>query len=160
MKETILDFLRQLADAQDKAIEVLQRKQTLLVRPDKAELEACTTKEQDVLERLRQALLRREEILQNARSEGRTAETIEMLCEEIFPDSLEYRRTLDAVMERTRRIRYLAMANWTITQRSIIHLSQILEMIETRGQGKTTYSPQNGKESSPGSGGGFVDRVA
>lgn len=160
MKESILDFLRQLADAQDKALGVLQRKQTLLVRPNKVELDACATEEQNALELLRKAIRRREEILLDAQNRGYEADTIEILCEKIFSNSSEYRPSLDAVMEQTRQIRYLALANWTITQRSIIHLSQILEIIETRGQGKTTYSPQNGKESTQNSGGGFVDRVA
>lgn len=159
MQTEILDFLRQFATVQERTVSVLRQKQTLLLRPDKATLDAIGIEENEVLEQLRQILRRRESILLRAEREGTAADTLQELCERLFPKNSACFQQLEETRQRSQRIRFLALTNWTMTQRSIVHLSHILELIETRGEGKTTYSPQNGKETTSSSG-GFVDRVA
>ncbi|MDR2705649.1 MAG: flagellar protein FlgN [Planctomycetaceae bacterium] len=159
MEHEIIAFLNQLATVQEKILDVLKKKQTLLVKPDKESLAAITAEEERTLILLQQSLDHREKILEFAKKQGHNVDSIQMLCEQIFPKPSEWRMLVNAANNRNRQIRYLALANWTVSQKSLIHLTQILEIIETRGQGKTTYKPQKGKENHS-SGGGFVDRVA
>jgi hypothetical protein len=159
MEHEITAFLSQLAITQEKILDVLKKKQTLLVKPDKDSLAAITAEEERTLILLQESLDHREKILESAKEQGHNVDSIQMLCEQIFPKPNEWRMLVNAANNRLRQIRYLALANWTVSQKSLIHLTQILELIETRGHGKTTYKPQNGKENHS-SGGGFVDRVA
>lgn len=162
MIDTILDFLKQLISAQDTTISVLQRKQKLLVNPNQAALDAIGKEEQSVLQKLGDIQQQREKILVQGRQEGVEAASLQELCEKKFPNHFDCQRLLVSTGQRSRQIRYLALSNWSMTQRSMIHLAQMLEIIETKGQGKTTYNgPKNtGKDKPSASGGGFVDRVA
>ncbi|MDR3197725.1 MAG: flagellar protein FlgN [Planctomycetaceae bacterium] len=160
IEQEVVAFLNQLAMVQEKILDVLKRKQILLVKPDKESLAAITAEEELTLLLLQQTLDYREKILESAKKQEHNADSIRILCEQIFPKpNNEWRLLVDAAQNRNRQIRYLALANWTVSQKSLIHLTQILEIIETRGQGKTTYEPQKGKKPYS-SGGGFVDRVA
>ncbi|MDR1141578.1 MAG: flagellar protein FlgN [Planctomycetaceae bacterium] len=159
IEHEIIVFLSQLATVQEKILDILTKKQALLVKPDKESLAAITTEEEHTLILLQQSLDHRKKILESAQKQGHDVDSIQMLCEQIFPKPREWRMLVNAAHNRNRQIRYLALANWTVSQKSLIHLTQILEIIETRGQGKTTYKPQKGKEEHS-SGGGFVDRVA
>ncbi|MDR2439597.1 MAG: flagellar protein FlgN [Planctomycetaceae bacterium] len=159
MEHEVITFLNQLATVQEKILDVLKKKQSLLVKPDKEALATITAEEEQTLMLLQQSLDHREKILEFAKEQGYKVDSIRMLCEQIFPKPNEWRLLINAAQNRNQQIRYLALANWTVSQKSLIHLTQILEIIETRGQGKTTYKPQKGKEIQS-SGGGFVDRVA
>lgn len=161
MKNTILHFLQDLATTQAQVIVVLQEKQSLLVCPDKKKLEEITPKENEVLNLLHQIQLQREQILQEAANQGAPSVSIQEVCHALFPTDLQVQRLLETTTQGSQQIRYLALANLTMTQRSIIHLAQVLEIIETRGQGKVTYhTGVHTQENKTSTGGGFVDRVA
>ncbi len=155
MKAKLIEFLKVLAMAQDATLDVLRKKQTLLVKLAANALADIEAEERDALAGLRSALEKREEILREAERAGIGADSIQSLCETLFPNNFEVRKLLDMAQNRSRQLRFLALTNWTMSQKSMIHLSQLLELIETRGQGKTTYKPTKGTE-----GGGLVDRVA
>lgn len=155
MKTKIIEFLKQLDAAQEKTLKILQEKQILLVKPESKALAKVAEEEVAAMEQLRLVLEKREEILLAAGEQGTEVESVQELCETLFPNNFEVRKLLDLARSRTQQLRFLALTNWTISQKSMIHLSQLLELIETRGQGKTTYKPTKGTE-----GGGLVDRVA
>jgi len=156
MKTDLLDFLSQLIETQKQMLAVLHEQQRVLVRPEKEALAMVTAKEKGALDQMRQVLDRREELLTAARLQNICGDTIEQLCGQFFPRNLEVHKMLDEAKHRTHQIRLLAYTNWTLSRKSMIHVSQILELLETQGQGKTTYHPR----SNDASGGGFVDRVA
>ena len=156
MKTDILDFLAQLAEAQDQMLAVLHKKQAILVRPEKETISLISAEEGAAVEKMQRVLNRREELLTSARLQNIGGDSIEQLCEHFFPRNLEVYKMLDAVKQRTHQIRLLAYTNWTMSRKSMIHVSQILELLQTQGQGKTTYQPRPTDRS----GGGFVNRVA
>jgi hypothetical protein len=158
MQHEILEFLKQLAAAQEKTLTVLQKKQALLVKPDEESLAYLAVEEEDAHNQFKQSLEQRQKILASACEQGLRADSIQVLCEQLFPMQIEWRKTLDASIARSQQIRYLAFTNWTMSQKSLAHLTKMLEIIETKGLGKTTYNPQS--KESPHMGGGFVDRVA
>ncbi|MCL2745026.1 MAG: flagellar export chaperone FlgN [Planctomycetaceae bacterium] len=162
MKDLILNFLTELTAAQEKAADVLQRKQKILVKPEKSEVDAIAAEEKIVLESLANILTQRETILAQGKEQGIAADSIKELCEKLLPAHLECQRLINLAGQQSRNLRYLALANYTVSQRSLIHLNQVLEIIETKGQGHTTYSNQNENAlpSKPSAGGSFVDKVA
>ena len=157
MEQDILRFLSQLSTVQERALSVLRRKQEFLVKPDRDGLMEIVAEEHKVLDLLQQCLARREEILADARQKGYAVESISSLCQRIFPRS-ECLRLAEEAARQSQLIQFQSRANWMMTQKSIVHLSQMLEIVKTRGQGKSTYHRQSEKESSLS--GGFVDRVA
>ena len=157
MKTDILDFLVQLTETQDQMLAALHKKQAVLVKPEKEAMESVTAEEEAVLEKMQKMLDRREELLTAARLQNILSDSIERLCGHLFPHNVSVHKLLDGARHRTQQIGLLAYTNWTMTRKSMIHISQILELLETRGQGKTTYQPQSNTDISQGS---FVDRVA
>ena len=157
MKAELQDFLHQLIDAQTRMLTVLHKKQAILVKPDKEAVAHISAEEESTLATMQNVLHRREELLTTARLQNIRGDSIEQLCGHFFPHNVEVQKMLDEVKSRTQQIQLLAYTNWTMSRKSMIHISQILELLETRGQGKTTYQPQVAAGISRG---GFVDRVA
>jgi len=157
MKTDILNFLHQLIEAQINMLAVLHKKQTILVRPEKEAIATISAEEEQTLAKMQNMLTRREELLTSARLQNIRGDSIEQLCEHFFPRNIEVHKLLDEIKHRSHQIRLLAYTNWTMSRKSLIHVSQILELLETRGQGKTTYQPQMPADSARG---GFKDWVA
>ena len=157
MKTDLIDFLNRLIETQKQMLAVLHRQQAVLVRPEKEAMALVTADEEVVREKMQQVFSRREELLTAARLQNISGDSIEQLCEHFFPRNIEVQKKLDEARHRRDQIRLLAYTNWTMSRKSMIHVSQILELLETRGQGKTTYHPRK-DDGTPS--GGFVDRVA
>ena len=155
MKAELQDFLNQLIDAQTQMLAVLHKKQTILVKPEKEAVAQISAEEEKTLETMQNVLHRREELLTTARLQNIRGDSVEQLCEHFFPRNLEVQRMLGDIKHRSHQIRLLAYTNWTLSRKSLIHVSQILELLETGGRGKATYQPQTSSTRS-----GLVDRVA
>ena len=157
MKTEIQIFLKQLIDAQHQMLAVLQTKQQILVHPEKEAMAAITAEEEKTLATMQRMLERREELLTAARLQNVPGETIEQLCEHFFPRHLEVQKLLNEIKNLARQISFLGFTNWKMGRQSLIHIEQILELLETRGQGITTYHPQSKAVSARGV---SVDRIA
>ena len=157
MKKQLLNFLNQLIETQVQMLAMLQKKQAILVQPKKQAIALIYAEEEGTVKTMQDMLQRREEILTAARLQNVRGDSIEQLCEHFFPRNIEVHKLLTETRQYTHQIRLLAYTNWTMSRKSLIHVSQILELLETRGQGKTTYQPSANTDAS---GGGFVDRAA
>ena len=157
MKTDIQNFLQQLIETQSQVLAILKKKQTILVKPEKEAIALVTAEEEEALNKMQNILKRREELLTAARLQNVQSNTIEQLCGHFFPHNTEVQKLLDEAKHRTHQIGLLAYTNWTIARKSLIHVSQILELLETQGQGKTTYQPQTHTDTARG---GLMDRVA
>ena len=157
MKTDIQTFLNQLVESQSQMLTVLHKKQAILVKPEKDALALIAAEEEQVLVKMQAVLDRREELLTAARLRNIPSGSIEQVCSHVFPHNFEVQKVLTEARHRTQQISLLAYTNWTMSRKSLIHVSQILELLETRGRGKTTYQSQSKTDRSSGS---FVDRVA
>ncbi|MDR0869529.1 MAG: flagellar protein FlgN [Planctomycetaceae bacterium] len=158
MKQQILNFFKYLTAVQEKTLAVLQQKQSALVKPDRNVLSTLAAEEQEVLELLQQTRNEREQILTAAQQRGLNAGSVQTVCEQVFEQQTEWKPLVDSLQERSRQIQFASLTNWTMSQKSLVHLTQILEFIETRGEGKTTYCLS--KNVPAVTGGGFIDKAA
>jgi hypothetical protein len=55
-----------------------------------------------------------------------------------------------------RLLQHHSLTNWVVTQRTLIHLSQMIEIVATGGRMSSTY----GRPESVATSGGFVDHQA
>ena len=154
MKADILNTLDQLFEAQTQMLSVLNKKQAVLVRPEKDAMALIAAEEEKSLEEMQIILKRREDILETARLQNIRGESIEQLCGHFFPHNTDVQKLLDETKHRTQQIRLLAYTNWVLSRKALIHVSQILELLDTSGLGKTTYQPRQQ------AGGKRVNRVA
>jgi len=149
-------FLQRLSAVQDRTLEVLARKRRMLVESDVPGLEAAGQEERQLVESLQQCLDQREELLGRARQEGLPSESVRSLTKAL-PGQAR-RDLLDQVQQATLRSRLLqhhSLTNWVLVQKTLIHLSQLLEIIATGGRLQPTY----GKDQCAGPTGALVDRA-
>jgi flagellar biosynthesis/type III secretory pathway chaperone len=157
MNTNVLEFLSQLLESQDSMLAVLHKKQAILAKPEKEAIASLAAEEEAALKKMQKVLQGREALLTAARLQNIPSDSIEQLCGHFFPHNANVQKLLEEAKHRTHQIGLLAYTNWTMSRKSLIHVSQILELLETRGQGKTTYQPQTTRDISRGR---LVDHVA
>ena len=149
-------FLTDLSAVQEESLEILTRKRQLLVDADTEGLAEIAQREQALIERLQESLKRRQGLLERAGAEGLPSESIRSLSTAL-PDRRkgELADQLDQAAGRARLLQHHALTNWVLVQRTLIHLSQMLEIIATGGQMQPTYERKDSVEAS----GALVDRA-
>ena len=149
-------FLTDLSAVQAESLAVLSRKRELLVAADAQGLSEIGKHEAALIERLGDCLKRRQQLLGWAADDGLPSDSIRALSAAL--PSPQRRQTAGQIDESARRARLLAhhsLTNWVLVQRTLIHLSQMLELIATGGRLKPTYEKGKSIEAT----GALVDQV-
>jgi flagellar biosynthesis/type III secretory pathway chaperone len=150
-------LLGELSEVQTALLGTLNEKRQLLASGDVAALSALAPREQELADRLQACHERRQQLLARASADGLPADSIQSLSERLPADS---RSRVNAIIReaagRTQLLQHQSLANWVLVQRSLLHLSQLIEIIATGGRTKPTY----GKGSESGGSGALVDRAA
>jgi hypothetical protein len=151
-------FMTDLLAVQDDTLHVLVRKRELLGASDGEGLAMLGVEEARIVDRLQECLRRREEMLGRAAREGLPADSIQSLTKAL-PKSRrgELPKQLRLSKAQSRLLQNHSLTNWVIAQKTLIHLSQVLEIIATGGRLKPTY--ERGEPATVGSG-ALVDHEA
>jgi hypothetical protein len=152
----IAGLLTELADVQTSLLDVLGQKRQLIATGDHVALGAMAGREQILIDRLQACLEHRGELLSQAEADGLPADSIQALSESL--PSEPRNRVKASIAEATNRSRLLqhqSLTNWVLVQRSLLHLSQLIEIIATGGRLQPTYG--NGSNRQPS--GALVDRA-
>jgi flagellar biosynthesis/type III secretory pathway chaperone len=150
-------LLNDLLAVQDDLSVNLAKKRELLIASDTAGLTALAPEEEQLIQRLQECVKRREELLAKAAQEGLPVESIHALAESLPPERRgELPNRLTQASSRARLLQHQSFTNWLVIQRSLIHLSQMLEIIATGGRLQPTY----GKGEPVNASGAIVDRAA
>jgi flagellar biosynthesis/type III secretory pathway chaperone len=156
-RKQLAGFLGETLQAQKDIVALLERKCELFAKNDPAAVGALAKEEQAAADRLKQCLAEREKLLQYAAAEGLPAQSVEVLAKAIVPYSDdEFFTLLRAVQYESQLLRQHNMANWVVAQRSMLHASQMLEIIATRGRMNSTYTRDHQRNRST-TGGTLVD---
>lgn len=152
----LAEFLAELSAVQDATLEVLTRKRECLVAKDLSGLAEVGRHEEEVIGRLGQCLQRRERLLGRAAGEGLPADSIQSLTAAMPRQSREdIAGQVRHAAGRARLLQHHSLTNWVLTQRTLLHLSQMIEIIATGGRMKPTY----GREEPVHAGGTLVDHA-
>jgi hypothetical protein len=153
----VAQLLTELSAAQDELFAVLGKKRTLLKGADHVGLAALLPEEEQLLEKMKACASKREQLLARARQEGMPSQSISALSNALptAKNSDLPARIADA-NSRTRLLHNESITNWIVIQRTLIHLSQMLEIIATGGRLEPTY----GKGELVNATGSLVDRAA
>ena len=150
-------LLNDLLAVQDELLGTLSQKRELLKAADAEGLAEMASKEEKLIGSLQECMQRRQTLLAQADRQGLPSENIRVLTKAL-PD--ERRHSLDEQVHRAetqaRLLRHHSLTNWVVIQRTVIHLSQMLEIIATGGRLQPTY----GEGEPVNASGGLVDRAA
>ncbi len=151
----LAEFLAELSAVQDETLGVLTKRRNLLVAADAQGLATVGKEEEAVKEKLQRCLERREQLLRDAAEEGLPSDSIRSLTHALpKPGGRELSDRVHLARRRARLLQHESLVNWVLAQRTLLHLSQILEIIATGGRLQPTY----GKEKPVAGGGTLVDR--
>ena len=136
----LASFLSRLSTVQEQTLDVLVRKGRLLAKADLAGLTALNSEEEQLVAGLQECLREREELLQRAGREGLPAKDIRSLAAALPNGSRSpiQKQTREAA-HRAQLLRHRSLVNWVLVQKTLIHLSQLLEIIATGGKLQPTY---------------------
>ncbi len=150
-------LLKDLMAVQDRMLGSLARKRELLLAGDSAGLTAMGAEEEELIAALQECLRRREELLHRARQQGLPSASIRALSEALPRSQRTHlSERIRLAGSRARLLQHHSLTHWVLVQRTMIHLSQMLEIIATGGRLQPTY----GEGEPAGASGALVDRAA
>lgn len=156
LESDLASFLNDLSVVQERLLKLLSEKRRCLAQGDVERLETMQAEERSVLGKLQSCQHRRSELLAQAAEQGMSYDSIRELTSSL-PN--EQRGNLDDrvkdAQRRSRLLQHQSLTNWVLVQRSLLHLSQMLEIIATGGRLKPTY----GKEPPSQSTGALMDHA-
>ena len=154
--EQIAELLSELTSVQSDLLKLLGRKRELVTAQDSTSLRELHHEEQGLVDRLKRCCVERERLLAEADVQGVPAKNLTSLARRLpggAPKGLE--QNLTDVRRQSRLLQHHSLANWVLVQRSLLHLSQMMEIIATGGRMQPTY----GKDAPGNSGGALVDQA-
>jgi hypothetical protein len=150
-------LLAELADVQRALLTLLGEKRKLLVSGNVEALTAIGGREQELAARLQACHECRQQLLSRADAEGLPADSIQSLSGRLPEASRKnVQASIREAANRSQLLRHQSLTNWVVVQRSLLHLSQMIEIIATGGRPKPTYDKGSGSHS----GGSLVDQAA
>ncbi len=157
LEADVASLLNDLLAGQDELMAVLNRKREMLGARDHEGLTAIAVDEQRLLGALQDCLKRRQVLLARAKSDGLPSTSIQALAKALPPPQREpLVRQVAVAGARAKLLQTQNLTNWIVIQRTLIHLSQLLEIIATGGRIQPTY----GKAGSSRSGGVLLNQEA
>ena len=160
-ESAITSLLGELSSVQQELLAVLTEKRQRLAAVDANGMNELQAREQALLERLQACHTRREELLAAAQREGLPADSMTSLAKTAVPagkgaNGEKLRKELATSASRMRLLQTQSLTNWVVAQRSLLHVSQLLEIIATGGRLQPTYGVGEGVHAR----GGLVDHDA
>lgn len=156
-EDRIAHLLGELSQVQGDLLGLLGEKRQALTRGDYESMEGFTRRESALVKRLEACQLHRQQLLAKAADEGLPSESVASLTEALPTEQcVPLRREVTEARRRARLLQHHSLTNWVAVQRTLIHLSQMIEIIATGGRMQPTYG--NGVQTQQG--GSLVDQSA
>ena len=149
-------LLEDLSDAQDELLEVLSLKRQYMAANHWEQMRQLEPREQSLCERLQCCHQRRQQLLASAEHRGLPASSLGELAAAIGSSGDKLRNQVKQAASRVSLLQHQSLTNWVVAQRTLLHLSQMLEIIASGGRIKPTY----GNEGTVGPSGALVDQQA
>ncbi|MBI1248295.1 hypothetical protein GC197_10715 [bacterium] len=150
-------FLQTLSDVQADLLNVLHRKREQMVANDMQAMQETMVSEQELVERLENLRDTRQNLLANAKGQGLPSDSLHALARSFTDgESGELAQKAHHAQDAMRHIQNETLTNFVLAQQTVLHLSQLLQIIATGGKIKPTYEAENASSQ----GGTLVDQDA
>jgi len=155
MEQQIAALLEELSQVQDELLALLTEKRTCMADNDLAAMQALQPREADLNQRLQKCNDQRQELLENAQQQGLPSGSIGELAGALpGAEPKVMQGKVQSASARMRLLQHHSLTNWVLAQKSLLHISQMLEIVATGGRLQPTYKKG---ESAPVSG-SFLDQ--
>jgi len=136
----LAQLLERLAASQQQLLGLLGQKHDLLMQRDHGGLAALAPKEQALCAELEACHDHRQQLLDRAATAGLPADSIQALTAALPTEKAQsLQRPLDESRQQSQLLRNQSISQWVVVQRTLLHLSQMLEIIATGGELQPTY---------------------
>jgi FlgN protein len=153
----LANLLTDLSSVQGDLLKVLAEKRQVILRGDAPAMNGLAARETDIMTRLETCHRRRSELLSDAKASGLPATSLTDLARTVSPaNNSKNQRDLKSASQNLRKLQSESLSNWVLAQRSLLHVSQLLEIIATGGRIRPTYE----KDASTHARGNLVDSEA
>ena len=133
-------LLSRLGVAQQQMLDLLNRKRELLIQRDHQALAQLAPEERRLSLELQACLVNRQELLAHATSAGQPGDSVRSLVDSLPPEQAQpLLQPIDEAQRRAHLLRHHCLAQWVAMQRTMLHLSHLIEILATGGQIKPTY---------------------
>jgi|WetSurMetagenome_2_1015567.scaffolds.fasta_scaffold1009785_1 hypothetical protein len=140
LENEVAQLLNDVLAVQDDLSVNLAKKRKMLIASDMEGLAAVAPEEEQLIARLQSCVERRQRLLSNAADEGLPTQSIRALADALPTERRgELPDRLAQASSKARVLQHESFANWLLVQRSLIYLSQLLEIIATGGRLQPTY---------------------
>ncbi|TWT73535.1 FlgN protein [Posidoniimonas polymericola] len=154
--DRIAGLLSELMQTQRELLSLLSKKRELVAARDSDGLNQLHADEAKLVARLQGCCQQRQRLLDEAEGVGMPSRSLETLAGALPSESRQrLRPDIRDARRQSRLLQHQSLANWVLVQRSLLHLSQMTEIIATGGRMRPTY----GKESPTAKGGTLVDQA-
>lgn len=141
LEDEIATLLTDLSAIQNDLLQVLSNKRDLMAAGDTDAMSRLQPAEQELCDRLQQCHDRRADLLRTASDQGMPADNLRELAKALPGQNLDgFGRQADEIASRMRLLQHQSLTNWVLAQKSLLHISQMLEIIASGGQLQPTYS--------------------
>ena len=133
-------LLDDLSSVQSELLGVLGEKRDALIKADLVRLAELQPREERLASRLAECQERRTALLAAAKQQGRPGESIAKVARTAGGGkSNKLGERVKETAARMRLLQHQSLANWVLAQRSLLHVSQLIEIIATGGRMQPTY---------------------
>ena len=155
-ESSLSGFLDGLSTVQTDLLSLLTEKRRLLVAKDHEGLQALQAEENRLSELLSDFHQQRESLLATAGESGLPNRDLTTLADALPNENrAKLRPRLLSARHQGRLLQHQSLTNWVLVQRTLLHLSQMVEIIATGGEKPPTYQ----KSGPSAAGGALVDRA-
>jgi hypothetical protein len=150
-------LLTELSDVQRELLAVIGEKRSLLMTAKPLGLAELQPREEALIDRLQACQKLRQDLLEQAQSQGLPHRSLTELTTALPAQQRQHWTVqIREASSRSRLLQHQSLTNWVLVQRTLIHLSQMLEIIATGGRLCPTY----GKGATVDTSGNLVDQEA
>ncbi len=137
----ISTLLDDLSEVQTDLLAVLdEKRQALVSGADSEQLEPLQQREQDLANRLSICQQRRQTMLTNAADAGLPGTNLRLLAESLPKDNRNrLKPAIQQGQSKMRLLQHQSLTNWVLVQRTLLHLSQMVEIVATGGEKSPIY---------------------
>ncbi len=152
----LAELLRRLTATQQELLSLLASKRELLLASDHEGLAKLVPQEEALSVELQACFDHRKQLLGRAAEEGLPSDSIQSLAQALPQQQADQlQQPLQQASQRSKLLRHQSLSQWVVVQRTLLHLSQMLEIIATGGRPQPTYDKGQPRASS----GSLMDRA-
>jgi len=152
----IAQLLGRLSQTQEQLLKLLDCKREFILNRDQEGLSALVPEEESLFHELQACHDQRQQLLMQAAEVGLPGDSIRSLAGALPMEGAQtLRQPLVEATRRSQLLRHQCVAQWVAVQRTMLHLSHLIEIIASGGQLQPTY----GKGSTKVSSGSLMDKA-